>query len=131
MDQPGPKVLLVDDDPVVREIYGRRLAEEGYRVLTALDAQQALDLACRENPQVIILDINLPDAGGLSVLRVLKNQEATTAIPVIMITSAPDYRMRREFAKAGEAAGFLIKPFSPKQLLAEIQKVIPMGSPPV
>ncbi len=131
MDQPGPKVLLVDDDLLVREIYARHLADRGYQVLPARDAKEALDLAQREAPQLIILDINLPDAGGLSVLRSLKNVGTTAAIPVIMITSAPDHRMCQEFARAGDAAGFLTKPFSPKQLLDEIQKVLsPVQNPP-
>ncbi len=130
MDNPA-KVLLVDDDLLIREIYARHLAESGYHVLPARDGAEALELAQSEAPQVIILDINLPGTGGLSVLRSLKDLPATRAIPVIMITSAPDFRMRQDFAKAGDAASFLVKPFSPKQLVAEIQKLgSPGGEPP-
>jgi len=123
----GTKVLLVDDDLLIREIYGRHLMSAGFQVLPALNAAEALELAQREQPKVIVLDINLAGTSGLAALRDLQSQESTRTIPVIMITSAADYRTCREFSQAANAAAFLTKPFSPRQLLAEIEKALGDG----
>lgn len=124
MNTRAPKVLLVDDDLLIREIYGHHLEGMGFEVLQARNGNEAFEVAKRECPQVIVLDINMPEASGLAGLRDLKAHETTRPIPVIMITSAVDSRTCREFATAGDATAFLTKPFAPKQLLAEIQRAL-------
>ena len=124
MDPVPPKLILADDDGIIRELYGRHLRDAGYQVIPARDGEEAIELAQREKPQIIVMDIHMPATSGLTALRRLQSDEATKAIPVIMITSAADHRACAEYAQAGNATAFMTKPFSPKQLLAEIQKAL-------
>ena len=118
------KVILADDDGIIRELYGRHLTQAGYQVIPARDGEEAVELAQREKPQIIVMDIHMPATTGLTALRRLQGDEATKAIPVIMITSAADHQACAEYAQACNATAFLTKPFSPKQLLAEILKAL-------
>lgn len=120
----GPKILFVDDDPLMPALFRRPLEQAGYELLAAADGRQALDLAAREQPQVIIMDIMMPEKDGLSALRELKRLEATKAIPVIMITSHSEYQVCRQESEGSGAAFFLTKPFGPAKLLAEIQRLL-------
>ena len=124
MNAPVPKILLVDDDELVRMLYGRQLEQVGYQVVCAGTGKEALDITFLDHPQAIILDIDMPEMDGFSALRELQDQAATRAIPVIIITSVADYRLCREAAKAHGATAFLTKPFGPKQLLTEVQKAL-------
>jgi CheY-like chemotaxis protein len=130
MDTATAKVVLADDDGIIRELYGRHLREAGYSVVLARDGEEAVELVQREKPQIIVMDIHMPATTGLTALRRLQSEEATKAIPVIMITSAADHRACAEFAQAYNATAFLTKPFSPKQLLVEIQKALKPAAAP-
>lgn len=120
------KVLIVDDDPLVHMLYSRPLIGAGYEVLTARDGIEALAMATRESPELVLMDVMMAGMDGLSALRELKRGEATKQIPVIIITSnvGAHTAARREAQLAG-ASGFLTKPFSPAQLLTEVTKLVP------
>jgi CheY-like chemotaxis protein len=120
------KVLIVDDDPLVHMLYSRPLIGAGYEVLTARDGVEALAMATRESPGLVLMDVMMAGMDGLSALRELKRTEATKQIPVIVITAnvATHYATRREAQFSG-AASFLTKPFSPAQLLTEVAKYAP------
>jgi two-component system phosphate regulon response regulator PhoB len=85
-------------------------------------------LATRELPELIILDVMMPEMGGLSALRQLKETEATKAIPVIVLSVNSDRETRLESEFSG-ATVFLTKPFSPAQLLAEVRRLLPGTKP--
>jgi len=120
---------MVDDDPLVPMLYGRHLEAAGYEMLTARDGIEAIALASRALPQLIMMDIMMAGMDGLSALRELKRADATKAIPVVIITAyvSAHHATRLEAQTAG-AAGFLTKPFSPAQLLAEVAKHVPHSS---
>jgi CheY-like chemotaxis protein len=124
-----PKVLIVDDDPVMHMLYGRHLVGAGYELLMARDGIEALAIAAREAPQLIMMDVMMAGMDGLSALRELKRTNATKSIPVVVITGnvGAHHATRKEAELAG-AAGFLTKPFSPGLLLAEVTKIVPIKS---
>ena len=118
------QILVVDDDQLMHLLFEHHLDGAGFRMLSAMSGQQALDIAPREKPAIIVMDVMMPDVDGLAVLRDLKQMEATKAIPVIIITSNRHALMQKESELAG-AAIFLTKPFSPTQLLNEIRRLVP------
>jgi len=123
-----PKVLIVDDDPLMHMLYGRHLVGAGYELLMARDGIEALAVASRESPQLIMMDVMMAGMDGLSALRELKRTEATKNIPVVVITAnvSAHHATRKEAELAG-ATGFLTKPFSPGLLLAEVGKIVPIA----
>ncbi len=118
------KILVVDDEPIVQRLLQRHLERAGYEMVSATNGREALDLAAREGPQLIVMDIMMPEMDGLTALRQLKKTEGTRAIPVIMITANSHIVTRQESESAG-AALFLTKPFSPLQLVTEIRRLLP------
>ena len=117
-------VLVVDDDPVVHCVLCRVLEGAGYQLARANNGREALELATRDLPQLIILDVLLPDMGGLTVLRQLKEAEATKGIPVIVLTSLAQRTTQLE-ATASGADLFLSKPFTEAQLLTALRQLLP------
>lgn len=126
-----PKVLIVDDDPLIHVLYKGHLERAGYELLGAKDGAEALQVAAKSLPDVIVMDIMMRGMDGLSALRALKKADATRNIPVIIITAnlGALIETRRETENSG-ASGFLPKPFSPSQLLAEVQRLVPAPEKP-
>jgi CheY-like chemotaxis protein len=114
-------VLVVDDDPVMHSLMEYHLERAGYQMLTASNGREAIEVASRALPQLIILDIAMPQMGGVTALRHLKQTEATKAIPVIVVTVHTDAATQRECELAG-AAAFLSKPLNPAQLNIEMKR---------
>jgi CheY-like chemotaxis protein len=118
------KVLVVDDDPVVHWVLRRFLEGSGYELTLASNGRDALELATRDLPQLIILDVVMPDMGGLAVLRQLKNTEETKGIPVMVLTNLAQRTTQLE-ATASGADLFLKKPFTETQLLDALRQLLP------
>lgn len=116
------KILVVDDEPDVLKILLLRLKKAGYEVMGGRDGREALDLARQMMPDVIMLDIYLPDMNGNDVARVMKNNDKLKHIPIILI-SATTVSIA-EIAKDCGAEGYLGKPFEPEELLHVIKKVL-------
>jgi len=122
-------VLLVDDDQLMHLLYRPHLERAGFRVISAVTGEEALDLTVQESPQVVIMDIKLPGRDGLSVLRDLRKRQNTKGTPAIVITSVIDYEICQQELNAIGDASFLPKPFSPAQLLAEIKRLLQQTAP--
>lgn len=118
------RVLVVDDDPIMHRVLMHYLERNGYEILSAINGREAIDLARRELPELIVLDVRMPDMSGLAALRTLKESEATASIPVIVVTVNAD-RMTHMESEVSGAAAFLPKPFRPSELLAEIRRLAP------
>ena len=118
------KILVVDDDPIMHRVLQQYLERHGYRMINAGDGRQALEVAKNELPQLIVLDVRMPEMGGLAALRQLRETEATKAIPVIVVTVNADRLTLMESQFSG-ASAFLAKPFRPSELLAEIHRLMP------
>jgi CheY-like chemotaxis protein len=124
------KVLVVDDDPIMHRVLKHYLEQRGYETLTAGTGGQAIEVANNELPDLILLDVGMPDMSGLAALRQLKEQEATRLIPVIVITAHADRTTQLE-SKISGAAAFLTKPFRLAELLDALQKILPSDNLPI
>ncbi len=114
----GPAVLVIDDDPTMREMLTRFLAAEGFRPVTATTGKEGLDLAARVAPAVILLDVMMPQMDGWSVLGALKADPKLAAVPVIMLTVLED----KSLGYLLGAAEFLTKPVEWDRLSAALHK---------
>jgi DNA-binding response OmpR family regulator len=121
MDQ--PKVLVVDDDEVIHTLMRYCLDGEPYTVLDALDGQRALEIADQEMPDLILLDVMMPGLDGMAVLRLLKTQDRTRRIPVIMFTALNQEWQISEFLDAG-AIDHIGKPFTALVLRARVRATL-------
>ena len=96
------KVLIAEDSKTIREVLGGILAREGYEIIEATDGQTAFEKACQESPDLILMDIWMPDMDGLESLRCLRETEDTQRLPVIMLTSVPPQGGEQEAAQLGQ-----------------------------
>jgi PAS domain S-box-containing protein len=119
----GAKVLVIDDDPAVRELVGHHLERAGYRVITAVSGEEGLAMARAEAPAAITLDVLMPGKDGWTVLAELKSSAVTAAIPVVLLTILDQ-------SNAGYvlgAADFLAKPVDRGRLLDTLARLVGRG----
>ena len=116
------RVLVADDDPRVVELLRITLSNSGYDVLSAQDGREALEVADKQKPDLVILDVKMPKATGLEVCESLKGATSGHCPPVILISGQADAGIRLRGLDKG-ADDFLTKPFSPKELLAKMDRI--------
>jgi DNA-binding response OmpR family regulator len=121
LDAPAARVLVVDDDTTVAEVVANYLTRAGYHVELAADATQALGRASVLDPDLVLLDLSLPDIDGLEVCRRLRRHRAD--LPVIMLTARGDEDDRILGLQVG-ADDYVTKPFSPRELVLRVQSVL-------
>lgn len=119
----GMRILLVDDFEDAREMYTTYLQFEGFEVLTASTAVEALKLAATEQPDLILMDAGLPGMTGWDAIVELKNDRTTRDIPVLMLTGHVLKESQERAAEAG-ADGFIPKPCLPDELTREIRHAL-------
>jgi DNA-binding response OmpR family regulator len=117
------KVLLIDDDPYELQLLMTRLRADGLAVDAAADGPTGLQKALADRPDIIVLDIIMPEVDGIEVCQTLKRHPALGEIPVIMISAIEDREHIKDAYAAG-AADFLGKPFDPKRLSERITEVL-------
>jgi two-component system cell cycle response regulator DivK len=120
---PAPLVLVVDDFDDNRMMYAEYLAYSGYRVEQAANGQEAVELAKRLKPNLVVMDLSLPVMDGWEATRQLKADEGTRHIPVIALTGHALAGHSRGAAEAGCDA-FLAKPCLPEKLLAKVEELL-------
>lgn len=118
------RILIVDDEPELRSMLRQYLTREGFDVAEAATGHEALDAAERFEPDLLLLDVGLPDIDGFEVLRTLRS---TSDIPVIMLTARDD-EIDRVVGLSVGADDYVVKPFSPRELVARIQAVLRRGA---
>ncbi len=121
----GTKVLVVDDEPPIVESVAYNLRKEGYRALTAADADQCLEVVKNERPDLIILDVMLPSASGFDICRILRKQ---SDVPIIMLTARSDETDKVVGLEVG-ADDYVTKPFSMRELLARVRTILRRSAP--
>lgn len=118
-----PKVLVVDDEPDYLRIAARIAAKAGCAVVTAPTALQGVALASSEKPDMILLDVGLPDISGFEAARRIRKTPALAGVPIIFFTVRSEVDMVSEGLKLG-AAGYVLKPFDPDELLRRIKAAV-------
>jgi two-component system, OmpR family, response regulator RpaB len=109
-------ILIADDEPSIRKVLKTRLSMKGYTVLTAADGQEALNIFKAKAPDLLVLDIMMPNLSGYAVCKTLRED---SAVPIIMLTALGDVADRITGLEMG-ADDYMVKPFSPKELEARI-----------
>lgn len=117
-------ILVVDDEPDIVDIIRFYLEEKGYEVKCAYDGLEALTKVKEVKPSLVILDIKMPGIDGYEVIRRLKKDENFKLIPVIVLTGTKISEKDREFGLRLGATKYLTKPFTPKELIKEIEKLL-------
>jgi DNA-binding response OmpR family regulator len=120
-------ILVVDDEPMVREVVATYLDREGFDVSEAADGRSALDAIARRKPDLVVLDVMLPEIDGFSILGELRKR---SDIPVILLTARTEEADRVLGLELG-ADDYVVKPFSPRELAARVRSVLRRaGAPP-
>lgn len=123
------KILLAEDEQHIAEMIVFKLTNGGHQVIRAHDGEEAMLLAGRETPDLILLDVMMPVLTGFEVLRRLKADPASRAIPVIMVTAKGQERDVVRGLQDG-ATDYIVKPFSLKELAARVELVLQRGPTP-
>jgi DNA-binding response OmpR family regulator len=121
------KILIADDDPVLTATVSGALKSRGYTIVFARDAMQAFMFAVQQQPDVIMLDINMPAGTGLGALTRLQASARTSSIPVLVISGSTDLTMPATVRAEG-AKGFFRKPVDLDALCARIEELLPSPS---
>jgi two-component system phosphate regulon response regulator PhoB len=118
-----PKILIVDDEPDVVQLIEYNLKGAGYDVITAADGAEALEQARSSSPNLIILDLMLPEVDGLDVCKVLRRDRSTAGIPIVMLTAKASETDRVLGLELG-ADDYVTKPFSPRELVLRVKRLL-------
>jgi DNA-binding response OmpR family regulator len=121
----GPRVLVVDDEPMVRDVLARYLAREGFAVDVAADGREALDRYVDVAPDLVLLDLMLPTIDGYEVFRRMRE---LSSVPVIMLTARGEQTDRIVGLELG-ADDYVAKPFSPREVVARVRAVLRRSAP--
>ena len=121
--RPGTRVLLIDDSTTIIAVLSKMLRSAGYGVLSALNAEDGIEIARAERPELIFLDIVLPGISGFEALRVLRRDEATREIPVILI-SGNQLATEQFYSYRIGADDFMKKPFPRAEVFARIGRLL-------
>jgi two-component system KDP operon response regulator KdpE len=114
------KILIIDDEPAIRRLLRTSLAANDYRTIEAENGKAALDLVAREKPDLVVLDLGLPDIDGLEVIRRIR---ANSAVPIVILSSRDDERGKVEALDLG-ADDYVTKPFGIDELVARIRTAL-------
>jgi len=122
------RVLIVEDERDIRDLVLFHLEREGFQVSSASSGEEALRQVRHVSPDLVLLDLMLPAMGGLEVCRKLRQDPATVALPIVMLTAKGDEVDRVLGLELG-ADDYIVKPFSPKELLARVRAVLRRAKP--
>lgn len=119
-------ILVADDESHILHVVSLKLRNAGFRVVTARDGQEALEMAQQEKPDLLITDYHMPQLSGLELCQKLKSQAETSSIPAIMLT-ARGYHLEPADTEKSGILRMLSKPFSPRHLLATVNEVLELA----
>jgi len=124
-----PRILVVDDEPEAVELVQFNLEQAGFSVITAADGAEAIRKTRSGMPNLIVLDLMLPEVDGIEVCKLLRRDPATASIPIIMLT-AKAAEIDRVLGLELGADDYITKPFSPRELVLRIRKILQRGAGP-
>jgi two-component system chemotaxis response regulator CheY len=117
------RILAVDDSPSMRDLVKFTLAGAGFDVTQAADGAEALEYARRDQFDLILADVNMPNLNGIELIRALRAEPPYRHTPILMLTTESSAERKRE-GKAAGATGWIVKPFEPTQLIATLRRVL-------
>ncbi|MBI4425338.1 MAG: response regulator transcription factor [Elusimicrobia bacterium] len=124
------RILAIDDDPIIRRLLQQAMSSEGFEVVLATTAAEGVATCGRSKPDLVLLDVNLPDGDGIDVCRRLKADAGLRHIPVLLLTGeAADVAFRVAGLEAG-AEDYVLKPFLPRELVARVKGILLRSTKP-
>ena len=117
------KILIVEDEANIRQLVRYNLEKEGFQIIEAVDGLQGVKLAKIEKPDLVLLDLMLPEMDGLEVCRNIKGNTGTSSLPIIMLTAKSEEIDKVIGLELG-ADDYMTKPFSPRELVARVKAVL-------
>ena len=123
MDAPDRTVLVADDNPLVTQLLVHRLGSRGFSVVAVEDGVKAVEAAQRLMPDILVLDGMMPGLDGFAVIKTLKADPATAAIPILMLSSLKGEKDIVGALNAG-ASDYLVKPFIPEELVLRVKRLL-------
>jgi len=121
---PTPRILITEDEPHLRQVLKLQLENGGFDVIEARDGLEALEIARRELPDLILLDVMMPQMDGWEMLRRVQEQHGIGSIPVVMFSGKLDERTQAQATERG-AQAFVGKPFDLQALLDQTKQIVP------
>ena len=119
------KILIADDELNIRSLVSRML-DKDYIVIEATNGEEAIDIAKRQEPDLILMDLIMPKMDGYTACFSIKTDQATKEIPVVMLTGV-GHEFNKKFAQEMGADGYITKPFSADELLRQVKRVLGEG----
>ena len=117
------KILIVDDEPNISKLVAFILEKHGFDILHAFVGQEGIEMAKTEKPDMIILDVMMPNMDGFEVAKILTSMEETKHIPIIMLSSAAQFKDKAKGIESG-AMDYITKPFDKDELIAKVNEFI-------
>lgn len=134
MDPNSKKILLIEDEDFIRDLYARQLTKSGFQVKSAVDGQSGLNMLKSELFDLLLLDIMLPGMNGLQVLREFKTQNPNSKMITILLTNLGQEAVIKEGFELGAQAYLIKASYTPDQVVMEVQNALkssqPAGNPP-
>ncbi len=127
MERGKPTIMLADDDPVLVDSATEALTQEGYRVVVATDGQRALQEALGRRVDLIVMDVSMPQVGGVEACHCLKAMPKTSKIPVVLMVAKKDPGARTLAERTHGSVRVLRKPFSAEELVSTVRGVVKPG----
>lgn len=121
----GPTILVAEDNADQRSLYAALLTGVGYRVLEAADGAEAVEIARKTKPGLVLMDVTMPGTSGWNAVRTLKQDPETHLIPIIVVTGLAN-AWDRDASIASGCDEYLAKPVQPVRLLEEVRKFLPL-----
>lgn len=122
------RVLIVDDSASIRQVQKFVLSSAGYEVAEAVDGKDALAKLAAQSVHLILTDLNMPNLDGVGLIRAVRRDAVHRLTPIVMITTE-SHDAKKQEGKAAGATGWIVKPFTPEQLVAVVKKLVGAGVP--
>lgn len=122
-----PHILLVDDDPITRRLFGSRLADTGFEVLYAKDGNEGREMARRLRPNLVIMDYRMPVMDGLKAAEMMKSERVTANIPIILLTNVDFSQEAQQTAKSIGIDDYIYKGVDINEFIERVKKFLPNG----
>lgn len=125
MSKAKPKVLIIDDDPLMLTLYSHKFVEEHFEVFTALSGEEGIEIARKEKPDIALIDIVMPDPDGMATLAKMKADPEINDIPAIMLTNLKGLEYEEESRQLGATAYVVKSDTTLRDLVALVRKYLP------
>jgi DNA-binding NtrC family response regulator len=122
------KICIVDDDPNIREIYGIKLAQRGFAVITAKDGEEGLEVIKSQHPDIALVDITMPKRNGLELIKSLQEDKSFPKIPIIILTNQDDSETVKKASKL-ETYFYIVKALATPQKVADTVEEVLQNAP--